>query len=57
MIQETVEDIIQKQEKAIQRLRDEIKCEKFPCLIKIDELKLKCEKQLKKFVERSLNLR
>ncbi len=57
MIQETVEDIIQKQEKAIQRLRDEIKCEKFQCLIEIDELKLKCEKQLKKFVERSLNLR
>lgn len=45
-IQETLEDIIQKQAKEIQRLRAEIKREKSRCLIAIHKLELKLEEQL-----------
>jgi hypothetical protein len=49
MLQQTLEDIIEKQENEIHRLRDELERDKCRCLIAIHELELKLEGQLKKY--------
>ena len=50
MLQQTLEDIIEKQENEILRLRDELERDKCRCLIAIHELELKLEGQLKKYI-------